>query len=338
MLGEQLANSALPLELKQGLLQIAAIAIGTAASGGNVAGAAAAQNATANNYLTHVQWTDLKKALDDCKKSGSDCKEVKAAYQKLNVANDNYLEAACKQPNSPDCTRLVAEATQARNDADLMGVTALGAGSNGRSDLIINRVQSQRNLEAAQAACDADPAKCAFLPPGVGSVVKIVGGGIQVAAGASICSTTGLGCVIGAPLAIYGASEAIEGSTALYNQAKGTGSVGFNPARAGLNIAFPAQGDLIYDTTYLLISGLSLTAPVPLKVPVWEGGSTSALGPLDRTTSMFGSTVPKWQNPTINPVTGGVLLTQPATQIMSVGTNAAKVPPVVNDVKSQDKK
>ncbi|KZS00576.1 Uncharacterized protein APZ42_003081, partial [Daphnia magna] len=118
--------------------------------------------------------------------------------------------------------------------------------------------------------------------------------------GSTICSTSGIGCAIGAPLAVFGASEATEGATGLYRQYQGQGAAGFNPVRR------------------------SLTTPVPLKVGASDG--------INRANSMFGVTVPRWQNPIINPLTNNVLLSPTAAQGVLVYGVTTKVPAVVEDV------
>jgi hypothetical protein len=47
---------------------------------------------------------------------------------------------------------------------------------------------------------------------------------------------------------------------------------------------------------------------------------------------MFGVTVPRMQNPIINPLTNNVLFPQPATQGLLLYGVGAKVPAVVEDV------
>jgi Tuberculosis necrotizing toxin/Hemagglutinin repeat len=112
MLGEQLKDSALPLELKQGLLQIAAIAIGTAAGGGNVAGAAAAQNATANNYLKH---TEINKLVASNKACSNGDKQACAEGKALNALDEKRQQALsdCQGKNTPECNGVRSDAADA---------------------------------------------------------------------------------------------------------------------------------------------------------------------------------------------------------------------------------
>lgn len=85
------------------------------------------------------------------------------------------------------------------------------------------------------------------------------------------------------------------------------------------------MGDVAYDSTFLLLSGLTLGASVPLKVGASDG--------INRANSMFGVTVPRWQNPIINPLTNSVLLPQTAAQGVLLYGVGSKVPAVVEDVK-----
>lgn len=65
-------------------------------------------------------------------------------------------------------------------------------------------------------------------------------------------------------------------------------------------------------------------ASVPLKVGASDG--------INRTSSMFGVTVPRWQNPTINPLTNNVLLSPTAAKGLLLYGVGAKVPAVFGDV------
>jgi filamentous hemagglutinin len=130
--------------------------------------------------------------------------------------------------------------------------------------------------------------------------------------------------VVGAPLTVLGASEATEGATGLYRQYQGQGAAGFNPVRSGLNELSPVWGDTIYDGTFLLLSAASVMTPVPLKVGASDG--------INRANSMFGVTVPRWQNPIINPLTNNVLLPPTAAQGLILYGVGAKIPAVVEDV------
>jgi filamentous hemagglutinin len=160
--------------------------------------------------------------------------------------------------------------------------------------------------------------------PVLQNVGKTVGGSLAVATGKTICGTTGAGCVVGGPLAMFGLSEVTDGATGLYNQYQGNGAVGFNPMRAGANTLWPTWGNTIYDASFLAASVLSLGVVVPAKVGFSDG--------INRVDSMFGVTVPKWQNPIINPLSGQILLPTQAAQGLAIYGVGAKVPAVIEDI------
>jgi filamentous hemagglutinin len=161
--------------------------------------------------------------------------------------------------------------------------------------------------------------------PVLQNVGKTVGGGFAVVTGKTICATTGPGCVIGGPLLAFGVSEIIEGGTGLYNQYQGNGAAGYNPLRTGFNSIAPVWGNTAYDGTFLLFSALSLGAMVPAKIGYSDG--------ISRVDSMFGVTVPRWQNPVIHPLSGQIVLPTQAAQGLMLYGIGAKVPAVLEDVK-----
>ena len=170
-----------------------------------------------------------------------------------------------------------------------------------------------------------DSFKAGPLQP-IKNAAKLVGRSLASATGASICSTTGVKCVVGGPLAVFGASEAVEGGTGLYNQVAGNTPGSFNPLRYGLSYFSPTWGDTTYDATFLLLSGLTLGATVPLKVGASDG--------INRANSMFGSTVPRWKNRIVNPITNNVALPQTAAQGVLLYGVGSKVPTLVDDIKN----
>jgi hypothetical protein len=156
--------------------------VAAALVGGDINLAAnAGGNAAQNNFLNHTQWADLKKKLDACKSDGTDCTGVIAAYRRLNIENDNYLEAACKTPSSPACMNLVSQAVAAKDDQINLGIgdNVLGLGSQGRSNLLTRRVQLNQAYGQAQANCAANPQTCVTTPEGLAQVAI---GGIKGAA------------------------------------------------------------------------------------------------------------------------------------------------------------
>lgn len=159
------------------------------------------------------------------------------------------------------------------------------------------------------------------------SGTQLVGGSLATVTGTSICSTTGVGCIVGGPLVAFGASEAIQGGTGLYNYAMGNTPSSFNPLRSGLNYLSPVWGDTAYDATFLALTIGTLGATVPLKVGASDG--------INRANSMFGVTVPRWQNPIVNPLTNNVVLPQIAAQGTLVYGVGSKVPVLIEDIKTR---
>ena len=171
------------------------------------------------------------------------------------------------------------------------------------------------------------------LAPGAKNAAKVLGGGLAALTGTTVCASSGFGCAIGVPLAGYGVSEIVDGGTGLYRQMNGTGTTGYNPVKVGINILFPQYGDAIYDASYLTLSMLSLTAPVKLAVG-YSDGAASALGPIERSKSMFKVEVPKFDNPILNPVTGTVLVPQIGAQAITVFNTSKSAKNVANEVVS----
>jgi Possible hemagglutinin (DUF637) len=169
------------------------------------------------------------------------------------------------------------------------------------------------------------------LAPGAKNAAKVGTGFLALATGGTICAASGYGCAIGVPLASFGVSEMVEGGAGLYSQFNGIGTTGYNPVKAGINTLAPQYGDGIYDATYLTFSVLSLTAPVKLVVGVSDG-TASALGPIERTKSMFKVEVPKFDNPILNPLTGTVLVPQIGAQAITVFNTSKSAKNVANEV------
>jgi filamentous hemagglutinin len=89
-LSQEIAKLDIPVEVKQALVQAAGIGIG-AATGGQ-AGAAAGGNATAHNFLSHIQAKDLQKDMGACKskKAGCSDSEERAIRDKyIGLSNEN---------------------------------------------------------------------------------------------------------------------------------------------------------------------------------------------------------------------------------------------------------
>jgi filamentous hemagglutinin len=123
----------------------------------------------------------------------------------------------------------------------------------------------------------------------------------------------------------------IEGGTRLYRQLSGTGAAGYNPIKEGITDLAPQYGNGIYNASYLTLSLLSLAAPVKLVVG-FADSSVSALGPIERTKSMFKVEVPKFDNPILNPLTGTVLIPQIGAQAITVFNTSKSAKNVADEV------
>jgi filamentous hemagglutinin len=279
-----------------------AAAVGAAASGGSTAGGATAFNADMNNRQLHP----------------SEKQRIKDITKSTGLSEERLTRAACY---AVKCWAEFPEGSQERAATYVSVAETFGLSKE------LDAIQSVGLTMGLFGYSATDQLKDSFKAsalPAIKNSAKTVGGGLAIATGTTICSTSGVGCVVGAPLTVLGASEATEGATGLYRQYQGQGAVGFNPVRSGLNAASPVWGNTIYDGTYLGLSVLALGAPVPLKVGASDG--------INRANSMFGVTVPRWQNPIINPLTNSVLLSPTGTQGVLVYGVTTKVPAVVEDV------
>ncbi|MCQ8895616.1 hypothetical protein NQT62_04060 [Limnobacter humi] len=138
------------------------------------------------------------------------------------------------------------------------------------------------------------------LKQGAIGATKMVGGTLTVSTGATICGTTGVGCLAGGPMMAFGASDATEGATMLVDAVRGVTSEGFNPLKVGVTGLLPNAGTLVYDSASLAFSAAALAARVPLYVGVTDG--------ITRASSLFGVTTSRWDAPFAfaNSVTGQV--------------------------------
>ena len=153
--------------------------------------------------------------------------------------------------------------------------------------------------------------------------VKVGLGFVTAKTGGALCGS-GLGCTVGSWMFAFGASDMIEGSTALMNRYDGISADGVNPLRLGFNKLNPTWGNAVYDGINFAFSIAAMRVQVPLNVGVADG--------LNRPVSMFGVTVPRIDNVNLFP-----FIKQPwpygATQgflLYGVGSKGATV---VNDVR-----
>lgn len=283
-------------------------AAGVGAAVGGTQGAAAAFTVDANNRQLHEA---ERKAIAQAAMGNKD-------------REDKLKKAACYE------IKCWAEFPVGSKERDQNYVSPLEA-TNLTSEIAwVNAQKSGAGLfgySATDAALDAF--KAGSWQP-IKSGTQLVGGSLATVTGTSICSTTGVGCIVGGPLVAFGASEAIQGGTGLYNYAMGNTPSSFNPLRSGLNYMSPTWGDTAYDATFLLLTGLTLGATVPLKVGASDG--------INRANSMFGVTVPRWQNPIVNPVTNNIVLPQMAAQGTLLYGVGSRVPVLVEDIKTRGEK
>ncbi|MCG1018703.1 MULTISPECIES: hemagglutinin repeat-containing protein [Burkholderiaceae] len=158
----------------------------------------------------------------------------------------------------------------------------------------------------------------------VKDVAKVVAGGVTAKTGATICATTGVGCVAGVSMISFGISDMVEGGVGLYNRYNGTDAQGINPLRWGFTQISPIWGNTVYDALNFGTAALALRASVPLRIGVADG--------LNRPSSMFNVTVPRINNPILNPFTHMPLpygVTQ-GTLLFGVGSKGGAV---VNDIR-----
>ncbi|MBB3214891.1 hypothetical protein FHW67_004215, partial [Herbaspirillum sp. Sphag1AN] len=274
-LTEQLGKTDLPDVLKQGLAQIAAGAIG-AAAGGN-AGMASAVNVEANNRQLHQSEKELiaKKANGD-----------KDVEERLTKAACYVVKCWAEYPeNSKEYEA---------NFVDVMDAYAL------KDELAWVAAQQEKGqfvYTTGQQFADyvKNDLKGNVLPAAA-NTLKVVTGGLSAATGYSICSTTGVGCVAGFPMIMFGLSNVTDGSTGLYNQYQGYGTTGTNPMRNSLNQMIPGGwGNTVYTGLDFAIGILAMRVQIPLNVGLADG--------LGRSQSMFGVTVPRINNPMLLPLT-----------------------------------
>lgn len=125
---------------------------------------------------------------------------------------------------------------------------------------------------------------------------QVVGGGISVYGGASLCAgTVGLGCAIGGgSMAILGAGNITEGATGFYTHFAGGEGV-FNPVKTAFNNILGGYGPTLYSGADLATALGAGFVRVPLAMGVADG--------LNRSKSMFGVMVMKMDNNYYTPIT-----------------------------------
>jgi filamentous hemagglutinin len=262
-----------PNAVKQALAQVAAGVIGAAVGG--TQGMASAVNVEANNRQLHTSEKELI---------------AKKANGNKNV-EERLTKAACY---AVQCWAEYPENSKERaaNYVSVMDAYTL------KDELAWVHTQQQRGqfvYSSGQQVVDYVKKDVREnVLPAVGNSIKVATGGLSTAGGYTLCSTTGIGCIPGAWMIAFGASNITEGATGLYNQYQGNGVSGFNPIKQAFNQALPGTwGNLAYAGVDFGVSILSMRGPVPLNIGLADG--------LGRPTSMFGVTVSKIDNPMLLP-------------------------------------
>ena len=90
-------------------------------------------------------------------------------FRELHRANDHNLEVQCRDAHSAGCKAIVADALGGRDDQINLGIdeSVLGAGSQGRSNLVLSGVMGKWNRAEAQSFCQSHPERCVTTPQGV---------------------------------------------------------------------------------------------------------------------------------------------------------------------------
>ncbi|WP_176015690.1 hemagglutinin repeat-containing protein [Burkholderia sp. BCC0398] len=160
---------------------------------------------------------------------------------------------------------------------------------------------------------------------------KVITGIIATTTGLGLCSAAGVGCIAGGPMAAMGASDITEGGTGLYRFYFGDGAVGYNPLKSAAATVFPQWGEVGYDVVNFVVSLGALSAPQVLNVGLADG--------LGRAKSMFGVTVPAFNNVKLLPLTKMPLpgVNQPA-MLIGVGVKGVAVYTGVSNAKGSGEK
>jgi Hemagglutinin repeat len=90
LLGAQIAQLDIPVELKQVLVQVAAVAVGAATGG--TAGVAAAVNATGQNYLTHTELKSRAQNASACKQGNEKACQAVREIDKKSVDRNTIVD------------------------------------------------------------------------------------------------------------------------------------------------------------------------------------------------------------------------------------------------------
>ncbi|WP_321955437.1 hemagglutinin repeat-containing protein [Burkholderia cenocepacia] len=171
-----------------------------------------------------------------------------------------------------------------------------------------------------------DNVKANLIAPGK-DAIKLVTGGLAATTGLGVCGFGGPACIIGGPMTAMGASDFTEGASGLYNFYMGRGAAGYNPLREAFSSISPQWGGTAYDVVNFGVSVGGLFAPRTLNVGLADG--------LGRPQSMFGVSVPAYNNVKLLPLTKMPLpgVNQPL-MLFGVGSRGVAV---YNDVSKETK-
>jgi filamentous hemagglutinin len=259
----------LPPAVKSGLEQVTATALGAVVGG--TAGAATALNAEANNRQLHQSEINLIK-----KKANGDT-----------AVEDRLTKAACYEVK---CWMQYPEGSKEYNANYVDVMTAYSL-----KDETAWIKSQQANGQFIYSAMNSitDRMQSTDLPV-IKDGIKVATGWLTATGGLALCGT-GPGCVPGSLMTAFGSSTMIEGASGLYNAYNGSSAPGVNPLRTGFNQLSPTWGNTVYDGLNLTATIMAMGVQVPLKVGVSDG--------INRTESIFGSTISRFNNPTLNPLT-----------------------------------
>ena len=298
VIADQIEKLDVPNAVKQGLAQVAASALGAAVGG--TAGAAAAVNTEANNRQLHQDEKDLiaKKANGD-----------KAEQERLTQAACYAVKCWSQNPEGSK--------EYNANFVDVMTAYSL------KDELAwINTQQTKGQFVYSMMNEATDRLQSTHIPV-IKDGIKVATGWLTATGGSALCGTA-IGCVPGAPMTAFGSSTMIEGGSGLYNAYNGSAAPGVNPLRNQFNQANPTWGNTVYDGLNLAFTVMAMGAPVPLKVGVSDG--------INRTESLFGTTVSRFNNATLNPFTNMPLPYGVTQSILLYGAGSQGVT-VINDVR-----
>ncbi|MDR6956180.1 filamentous hemagglutinin [Pseudomonas brassicacearum] len=131
------------------------------------------------------------------------------------------------------------------------------------------------------------------IPIGADAVQATLGGAGMISGG-TLCSTA-IGCVFGGPMAVFGAGNAYEGGSGLYNHIRYGEKGDSNPVRDVFSLLPGGYGPLVYSGADLVFSAGAGFVKVPLKIGAADGLNAS---------SLFGVTVRQMDNNYFVPLAG----------------------------------